>query len=105
MGRVIWDDGKKFRLSAAAVALLARMCSEGVSIRYEFRAGKYTRIVDGISETVQERTVDALARAGLISRSKDSVPSYVVNERAREFLKRTEKPEEGEYGPDNHDGQ
>jgi hypothetical protein len=93
MGRVTWDDIKKVRLSPAAVELLRRMCSDGIAIHYESRAGKYTRQVDGISEVVQERTVTALARAGVIARLKDETPSYAANERAREFFKRTEKTE------------
>jgi hypothetical protein len=91
MGRVTWDDIKKVRLSTAAVELLRRMCSDGIAIRYESRAGKYTRLVNGISEIVQSRTVDALARAGLIARLKDTAPSYAANERARELFKRTEE--------------
>ena len=93
MGRVTWDDGKKVRLSPAAVELLRRMCSDGVSIHYESRTGKYTRIVNGISEAVQSRTVDALARAGVIARLKDETPAYAANERARELIKRTEETE------------
>src|ERR1041385_1033191 len=92
MSRVIWDDEKKnHRLSAAARELLARMCSDGVPIRYEFRAGKYTRTVNGALETVQERTVETLVRAGVIARLKDNTPSYAANERAREFFKRMEE--------------
>jgi hypothetical protein len=69
------------------------MCSDGISIHYESRAGKYTRLVNGISEVVQCRTVDALARAGVIARLKDETPSYAANERARELVKRTEEME------------
>jgi hypothetical protein len=93
MGRVTWDDNRKVRLSPAAVELLRRMCSDGISIHYESRAGKYTRLVNGISEVVQSRTVDALARAGVIARLKDETPSYAANERARELVKRTEEME------------
>jgi hypothetical protein len=46
--------------------------------------------VDGVSETVQERTVEALARAGFISRLKDETPSYAANVRARELFKTEE---------------
>lgn len=93
MGRVTWDDIRKVRLSTAAIELLRRMCSDGIAIHYESRAGKYTRFVNGISEVVQSRTVDALARAGVIARLKDETPSYAANERAREFFKRTERTE------------
>jgi len=89
--RVSWDDSKKVRLSPAAVELLRRMCSDGASIHYESRAGTHARLVNGIAEVVQSRTVDALARAGFIPDRKlarlhmrqTSAPANFSNERRR----------------------
>jgi hypothetical protein len=92
--RVSWDDSRKVRLSPAALELLRRMCSDGISIRYEFRTGHYTRFVNGSEVVVQERTVSVLVRSGFITRLKDETPSYAAytaNERARQFFKRTEE--------------